>query len=79
VNLEWRSGSGAAHGLVWQFPGRAVTAKVWEADEHNVARYHSEPDIGEFASVHVRLQNGGASLGPIPRARGRVERGVITP
>jgi hypothetical protein len=53
VNLEWRSGSGAAHGLVWQFPGRAVTAKVWEADEHNVARYHSEPDIGEFASRYM--------------------------
>ncbi|MEU2007199.1 hypothetical protein ACH47B_38650 [Rhodococcus sp. NPDC019627] len=41
VVLEWRAGSGAAHGLAWQLFGTPGTTRASEADERGLASFQA--------------------------------------
>lgn len=50
AKVEWRRGSGAAHGLVWSVLGRRETVQAGSADEDGVAAFEAGGSIDGLAN-----------------------------
>lgn len=51
--LEWQSGSGAAHGLVWSVLGTRDTKQVGDADATGLAEFHAVGSLGRIANGYM--------------------------
>jgi hypothetical protein len=50
---EWRSGSGAAHGLIWSVLGTPDTKQVGAADAAGLAEFHALGSLGRLANAYM--------------------------
>jgi hypothetical protein len=53
ARVEWRRGSGAAHGLPWSLLGRQETRQAGAADAHGIATFHAGGSIDALANSYL--------------------------
>jgi hypothetical protein len=53
ARVEWRRGSGAAHGLPWSVLGRQETRQAGAADADGMATFHAGGSIDDLANSYL--------------------------
>lgn len=53
ADLEWQSGSGAAHGLAWCLLGAPSTVQAGPVDNSGMTEFHASGSIGRIANSYM--------------------------